>query len=216
MNLQDKTSREQVLKNIRNAILTKTEMTFPDVDLEKQIYTIENDDLELLFATELIKAGGKFNYCANTQELVDTLKLLMKDKNLDSFYAKSSKIINTLNHYGISVKDDEESFISTKAGITGCEALVARTGSVMISSRQMSGRRLNFLPETHIIIARPSQIVFNIKSAFQLLSEKYSQKLPSMISNITGPSRTADIEKTLVNGAHGPKELIVIIIEQPL
>lgn len=216
MNLQDKTSREQVLKNIRNAILTKTEMTFPDVDLEKQIYNVENDDLELLFATELIKVGGKFNYCANTDELIDTLKLLMKDKNIDSFFAKSDKIIKTLSKHGLTVKNDDQSFLSAKAGITGCEALIARTGSVMVSSRQLSGRRLNFLPETHIIIARPAQIVFTVKAAFHLLSEKYPQKLPSMITTITGPSRTADIEKTLVMGAHGPKELIVIIIEQAL
>ena len=53
----------------------------------------------------------------------------------------------------------------------------------------------------------------DLKDGFKRLKNKYGQNLPSMVCNITGPSRTADIEKTLVLGAHGPKELIVFLIE---
>jgi L-lactate dehydrogenase complex protein LldG len=214
MNLQDKTSRELVLKNIRNAILTKTEMSSPDVDLEKDIYSAADEDLEILFVQQLIKAGGKFNYCATTEELLETFRLLQKENKFEYFFAKSKKIAELLENNSIPVRTDEQSFLTAKVGITGCEALVARLGSVMISSRQMSGRRLNFLPDTHIVIANANQIVYNIKGGFKKINEKYKAKLPSMITTITGPSRTADIEKTLVMGAHGPKELIVIIIEQ--
>ena len=55
--------------------------------------------------------------------------------------------------------------------------------------------------------------MLDLKDGFNRLKEKYGQKLPSMISTITGPSRTADIEKTLVLGAHGPKELYVFLID---
>lgn len=97
--------------------------------------------------------------------------------------------------------------------ISYCECLVARLGSVVVSSKQISGRRLIALPETHIIVAFTWQLVEDLKDALAFLKEKYQKKLPSSITFITGPSRTADIEKTLVLGAHGPKELFVFLVE---
>ncbi len=71
-------------------------------------------------------------------------------------------------------------------------------------------------PEVHVVIAYVHQLVDDLKDAFDAVQKKYSGKLPSLLSVITGPSRTADIEKTLVMGAHGPKELFVILVETPL
>jgi L-lactate dehydrogenase complex protein LldG len=65
----------------------------------------------------------------------------------------------------------------------------------------------------HIVVAYTSQLVHDIKDGLQLVQDKYGDRLPSMISLISGPSRTADIEKTLVLGAHGPKELILFLVE---
>jgi L-lactate dehydrogenase complex protein LldG len=56
-------------------------------------------------------------------------------------------------------------------------------------------------------------MVMDLKDGFKLIKAKYGNQLPSMISTVTGPSRTADIEKTLVLGAHGPKELFVFMME---
>jgi L-lactate dehydrogenase complex protein LldG len=94
-----------------------------------------------------------------------------------------------------------------------CEALIARNGSVMVSNQNAAGRRLSIFPHHHIVIARTGQMVLDLKDAFALLKNKYGNQIPSMISTITGPSRTADIEKTLVLGAHGPKELFVFLVE---
>jgi L-lactate dehydrogenase complex protein LldG len=100
-----------------------------------------------------------------------------------------------------------------EVGVTGCEFVVARLGSIMVSSK--NSRRLNVYPETHVVIAYVHQLVDDLKDAFSAIQEKYSGKLPSMVSVITGPSRTADIEKTLVMGAHGPRELFLILVETP-
>ena len=70
-------------------------------------------------------------------------------------------------------------------------------------------------PEIHFVIAYVNQLVNDLKDAFAAVQTKYSGKIPSMLSVITGPSRTADIEKTLVMGAHGPRELFVILVETP-
>lgn len=98
------------------------------------------------------------------------------------------------------------------AGITACEALVAQTGSILVSSATCGGRSLSVLPPVHVVIATPDQLVGTLADAFDLVRERHSGGMPSMLSFITGPSRTGDIERILVLGAHGPKELIVILV----
>jgi L-lactate dehydrogenase complex protein LldG len=109
---------------------------------------------------------------------------------------------------GVAIADLE----ACDAGVTTCEALVAQTGSVLVTSRDSGGRSLSVLPPHHIVIARRDQLVPDLSAAFALLSEKYGAHFPSMISFITGPSRTGDIERILVLGAHGPKKLTVLCL----
>jgi L-lactate dehydrogenase complex protein LldG len=75
------------------------------------------------------------------------------------------------------------------------------------------GRKIIAYPEIHLVVATASQLVPDIKRGIQLLRRKYGEEFPSLVSLITGPSRTADIEKTLVMGAHGPKELYIFLID---
>ena len=97
--------------------------------------------------------------------------------------------------------------------VTGCECLVARTGSIVMSAAQPSGRTTSVYAPIHICIAFTSQLVYDVKDALNLVKEKYNDKLPSLITFATGPSRTADIEKTLVVGVHGPKEVYCFLID---
>jgi L-lactate dehydrogenase complex protein LldG len=86
-------------------------------------------------------------------------------------------------------------------------------GSIMVSTAQASGRRLIVYPDVHIVVAYTSQLLPDLPEALNAITEKYGKDLPSLISVISGPSRTADIEKTLVMGAHGPRELYLFLIE---
>jgi L-lactate dehydrogenase complex protein LldG len=95
------------------------------------------------------------------------------------------------------------------AGITECDALVAQTGGVLVTNRSAGGRALSVLPAHHVVLARVDQLVPDLPEAFALLKRKYSAKYPSFISFITGPSRTSDIERILVLGAHGPRKLTI-------
>ena len=95
-------------------------------------------------------------------------------------------------------------------GISECDALIAQTGSVLVTSRSAGGRALSVLPPHHVVLARREQLVADLPAAFELLKEKYADNYPSMISFITGPSRTGDIERILVLGAHGPKKLTIL------
>jgi L-lactate dehydrogenase complex protein LldG len=96
------------------------------------------------------------------------------------------------------------------AGITECDALVAQTGSVLVTNRSAGGRALSVLPPHHVVLARRRQLLRDLPEAFEWLQQKYGANYPSMISFITGPSRTADIERILVLGAHGPRKLTIL------
>jgi L-lactate dehydrogenase complex protein LldG len=105
---------------------------------------------------------------------------------------------------------DKRELAKCDAGITECDALVAQTGTVVVTSRSTGGRALSVLPPHHVVLARRAQLVADLPAAFKALSAKYGSNYPSMISLITGPSRTSDIERILVLGAHGPKKLSIL------
>ena len=85
-----------------------------------------------------------------------------------------------------------------------------------MSAAQESGRTTSVYAPVHICIAYTNQLVFDIKAGLQLIKEKYISQLPSLITFASGPSRTADIEKTLVTGVHGPKEVYLFLVESKL
>jgi L-lactate dehydrogenase complex protein LldG len=97
-------------------------------------------------------------------------------------------------------------------GIGECDALIAQTGTVLVTNRSAGGRALSVLPPHHVALARRDQLVADLPAAFDLLNRKYADNYPSMISFITGPSRTGDIERILVLGAHGPKKLTIFCL----
>ena len=106
---------------------------------------------------------------------------------------------------------DKAALEACDAGITTCECLVAQTGSILVSS-QSGGRALSILPHAHVVVAAVAQVVPVLGDALALVGGRHAGGLPSMLSFITGPSRTGDIERILVLGAHGPKELLVILV----
>jgi len=97
-------------------------------------------------------------------------------------------------------------------GITGCFAAIAETGTLAMLSGEGTPASMALLPETHIAIVARSRIVGFMEDAFALLRHERGE-LPRALNFISGPSRTADIEQTLVLGAHGPYRVHLIIIE---
>ena len=95
--------------------------------------------------------------------------------------------------------------------VTSCECLISRTGSLLFSSKENTRSAPAFAP-IHIVFCKASQIAIDLKDAIVWLRHKYS-KLPSSVTVVTGPSRTADIDGQLVIGAHGPTQLYVFMID---
>src|ERR1039458_838188 len=211
--MQESTSKEKVLKKVRKALIQKTKSPYPNLDNDSQIYAADDESLDVIFAREFTKVSGQFVYCENEEECIEALISLAKEKEWESFHCADKKIIELLEKGNLKPTSSEEDFMKAEVGITFCEYLSARTGSVLISSKQASGRRLSVLPPVHITFAFTSQLVYDLKEALTGLKNKYGESFPSMITTITGPSRSADIEKTLVMGAHGPREVYVFLID---
>jgi L-lactate dehydrogenase complex protein LldG len=111
---------------------------------------------------------------------------------------------------------DRGAIESCDVGVTECDALVAQTGSVLVTSGSAGGRVLSVLPPHHVVLARHDQLVPDLTAALARARDLYREAgWPSMLSFITGPSRTGDIERILVLGAHGPKRL-TIFCDQPV
>jgi L-lactate dehydrogenase complex protein LldG len=100
------------------------------------------------------------------------------------------------------------------AGVTECESLVAQTGSICVTAGSSGGRALSVLPPEHIVIASWRQLVPDLSAAFEHLAAKYQHGYPSFVSFISGPSRTGDIERILVLGAHGPRKLTICLLAE--
>ena len=144
--------------------------------------------------------------------MVNQLETLLTARDWKNIFIKDDVLQQTLQSAGLKI-DYTNNLSNCDASITGCEYLVARTGSIVLSTAQQSGRTVSVYAPVHICIAYTNQLIYDIEDALTLLQKKYYQNLPSLITFASGPSRTADIEKTLVTGVHGPKEVFCFLME---
>ncbi len=200
-------AKENILKRIRQALSNPAPLPFPQSEGNNSIFFPAPDDLGVVFAEEFVQLQGKFAFCTDEKDMLQQLQNLIKEKQWTKIYCNEDKwntaFSNTIN------------LPTCDVSITGCEFLVARTGTIVMSAAQQSGRTVSVYAPVHICIAYTNQVVYDIKDALQLLKEKYTGNMPSLITFASGPSRTADIEKTLVTGVHGPKEVYCFLVDAP-
>jgi len=104
--------------------------------------------------------------------------------------------------------------VTDEVSLTPAFAGIAETGTLCMASGPETPSTLNFLPENHIVVVNASQITGSLEDVWDRLRQKFGEaNLPRTINFISGPSRTADIEQTLIMGAHGPRRLHIVIVE---
>ena len=208
-------AKENILKKIRQALTESTPLPFPQAEGNTSVFPASSQPLEFEFAEHFNSLLGKFIYCVNQQEAATQLKALVDQQKWTNVVCHESRLKGMLQKNSFT-DFSNSSLADCDAAVTTCEALVARMGSIMMSSAQESGRTVSVYAPIHICIASSNQLVYDIKDALQMMKEKYGSKLPSLITFATGPSRTADIEKTLVVGVHGPKEVYCFLVDEEL
>jgi L-lactate dehydrogenase complex protein LldG len=211
--MQDSTTREKVLKKIRAALIHHNPQPYPNIDWDTSVYAQSEESLEETFAQAFTKIGGQFVFCENELEFLENLIHLATERGWKKFYCYEKNLTRLMEDASFPFTREDKDFEEGFVGVTSCEALVARTGSIVVSSKSESGRRLVVTPTTHIVLAYTSQFVFDMKEALMRIQNKYGERFPSYIAALTGPSRTADIEKTLVTPAHGPKDIFVFLVD---
>lgn len=206
-------SKEKILKKIRQALATPVPVPFPLSEGNESVFQPATQDAEIEFAENFTKLQGRFSFCENEQELVKQLKVLIANRKWEHIFCADKLLRDMLSKSSLSINYSVD-LHHCDATITDCEFLIARTGTMMLSSAQQNGRTVSVYAPVHICIAYTDQLVYDIKEALLKVKEKYPEQLPSLITLATGPSRTADIEKTLVVGVHGPKEVFCFLIER--
>jgi hypothetical protein len=185
-------SRENIIARVRAAL--RAEAHRPTQPSASPIWP-PIGDLETRFRDEFEALRGELIVGADQlREFINQFGCIATD---------GSELVRT------TVGDGNASVRVADLGVTGCDCLIAQTGSVFVTTRSTGGRALSVLPPAHLVIARRDQLVPDLASGFALMRKRYDGHWPSSLALITGPSRTADIEKILVMGAHGPKRLAV-------
>jgi L-lactate dehydrogenase complex protein LldG len=205
-------AKENILKKIRKALSHSTPLPFPQSNSNQPLYPPLQQELAVEFAEQFTNLQGKFIYCINRQELAFQLGSLIKKQNWNKVYCAEEQLIKIIAEQ-LSERLTKTDLANCNVSITSCESLVARTGTIVLSAAQTNGRTASVYAPIHVCIAFTNQLCFDLKDALQGEKLKYNNNLPSLITFATGPSRTADIEKTLVVGVHGPKEVYLFLVE---
>jgi L-lactate dehydrogenase complex protein LldG len=205
-------SKENILKKIRQALTNSTPLPFPQSEGNSSVYKPSQQELEIEFAERFRTLQGRFVFCLDHTELTAQLNNLAEHNQWQKIFCKDEPLKKKLAENNFN-NFSYDNLATCDAAITTCEWLVARTGSIVMTAAGAGGRTVSVYAPIHICIAYRSQLVYDIKDALQQAKEKYAGKLPSLITFATGPSRTADIEKTLVVGVHGPKEVYVFLVD---
>jgi L-lactate dehydrogenase complex protein LldG len=208
-------SKEKILKKIREALSNPVPLPFPKSEGTDYVFQTQKDDLEILFAEEFTKLLGKFAFCVNEKDMKSQLQQLVAEKKWKNIYCVEERLLKIIDD-GKFLNLNKSTLADCDASVTSCKFLVARTGAIVMTSAQQSGRTVSAYAPVHICIAWINQLVYDTRDALKSLKAGGADNIPSFITFAAGPSRTADIEKTLVVGVHGPKEVYLFLIDETL
>jgi len=177
------------------------------------------------FESELLTIGVQVHHASSIASAAEYIERIAVERKAKTVVAADAEVVeridlqNRLRSAGIryvteaSAADLRSIAIDAGIGVSGVDYALADTGTLVLLAREGQPRSISLVPPVHIAIVKADQVVHGLDDLFGLLrSEKGVRDLGSAVTFITGASRTADIELTLVVGVHGPQELHVVIV----
>ncbi len=178
------------------------------------------------------KGGWNVHRATGTEDAVGYIESIVRDSGTANVVRSAQDVFDqvpvdsALTNLGAKVtvvlRDDEtprevlrEEIRQSGVGITGADYALAGTGSLIILPRKGLSRLVSLVPPVHIALVRAQDLLETMDDLFLLRRLEYHQRggeMGSYLNFITGPSRTADIEMTIVEGVHGPKEVHMVIL----
>ncbi len=234
-------SRAEILRKIRLGLAKPTPEHHhghrPEI---RDIQTLfasayRHDALVQTFKREFERVSGELEVCEGSVAVLDKIRELVQSCGINKVAVSDHEICRQLQvaeklqaemAEGQVLQEEinsEDSFhrfrlkqqlSQVQLSITGAEYLIADIGAIVVTAGQQASRQISLLPNVHLVLATPEQLYPNMAALFLQIYEKHGENLPgSALTVITGPSRTADIEKVLIRGVHGPNRLLAMICE---
>jgi L-lactate dehydrogenase complex protein LldG len=215
-------SRDEILNRLKQVKKPIAATALPAISDKTIYYDYPGTKGELIatFKNKIESLAGEFYLLNSIEKAADKLLEILQDIDPALCRAHKNSLIERVKEINPAVHQylqyieaqaiDSVTFADYQVGITAADYLIARTGSILLRTISAGGRRLSVLPPIHIVLAETGQLVHSLDEA--LISLKNIKDFCSYATIISGPSRTSDIEKQLVLGAHGPKRLIVLLL----
>lgn len=220
-------ARDAILSNIRRSIgvdgsdagrraIVIARLDHPPRGIIPERGQLPPDERKALFCRMLEQASASVAHIPSTDMVPEAVAAYLRDQNLPAAIrmGESGMLAGlpwdsaaqiALAH-GPSDGSDAVSVSHALAGI-------AESGTILLVSGPDNPSTLNFLPESHIVVLKAEDIAGDYETVWEIIRERYGKgDMPRTINMITGPSRSADIEHTILLGAHGPKRLHVVVV----
>lgn len=217
----------QISSNARTSILAKLKAQVGGADYEKLPKEIPYDYPQLTHQEHIEQFVAHLE--ANHAQVIKTKKsdiatviktqleqrnitnLLCGEKQLDSDLVTSLKIDINLQVFDFIIDGNKEMlFNECPAALSNSHCAISATGSIVLWPDSDEPRSLSLIPPVHFVIVDADKMYADF--ATLMAEQQWQDKLPTNVVLISGPSKTADIQQTLAYGAHGPKELIVLLL----
>jgi L-lactate dehydrogenase complex protein LldG len=213
-------SRDEILGRIRNALAGDPTLDRPPVH---EVWPRQNpgtDEMVTRFTEELEAVSGEVHRCGSIQEAGKRAADLAREGGWTKIASADRPMCRELASGSL---EDRLTWIGSEAtakdiadfdaGLVESDTLLADTGTSMIANATAQERILCYLPPVSVVVATTEQLVEHMPAAWEKIAPRVADpELGGEFVFITGPSRTADIEKILILGVHGPKRLIVLLI----
>ena len=238
-----KSAREEILGDIRRALHREGKsdtmrggpVRSASSELDQLVSEIKKNcelrrgELIEQFESELRRVGGRFHRATTVESAFQYIEQVASVRQAKTIIAWETQVINDIELAGkldekgleLLTETADREFIPTAAmsdvGVSGVDFALADTGTLVLLARKGQARSISLLPPVHIAVMKPEQVLSGLSDLFPLLrveAQADGRDLSSAITFITGPSRTADIELTLVVGVHGPQQLHVVLLEK--
>ncbi|MBF0280875.1 MAG: lactate utilization protein [SAR324 cluster bacterium] len=213
-------ARQNMLMRLEGSGGRSTTVTLPQAVLEERTPAERSKELQTMM--EKVRTEV---HRIEPVKLLDKLAEIVAGKGIGSLVFAADSILGKniqqkwsetkglkLIPYENSIEEFKEELFAVDAGITSTFAGIAETGTLVLWPDQHEPRLMSLVPPIHIAILDEKRIFHNFRE--MLVKEKWNQEMPTNVLLISGPSKTGDIEFSLQYGVHGPKELVVLILEE--
>ena len=173
-----------------------------------------DNDLDINFATKFIEAGGKFIFCENMREAMESLKMLKADNGWEHIFAWENEIKDAFVENNFQRGSIGFTIENSDAAISLCETLIAEDGTIILNPKQASRRRLPCFPKVHIIITDVARLTGSETEGLEHFFQRHKGELPSVIKlGYCNNGHFYDKQRLILN-AEGPEEVYVLLLDE--